>query len=44
VPTSRLTVLPIPGDHGSVLHPLWSKDVAATIQEALAQIDRLPRD
>jgi amino acid adenylation domain-containing protein len=44
VPTSRLTVLPIPGDHGSVLHPLWSKDVAATIQQALAQIDRSPRD
>ena len=23
VPASRLTVLPIPGDHGSVLYPLW---------------------
>src|SRR6185436_3012212 len=28
VPASRLTVLPIPGDHGSVLYPRWRADVA----------------
>ena len=28
VPAPRLTVLPIPGDHGSVLYPRWRADVA----------------
>jgi len=40
VPESRLTVLPIPGDHGSVLYPRWRKDVASAIQQALEQGDR----
>jgi amino acid adenylation domain-containing protein len=39
VPSSRLTVFPIPGDHGSVLHARWRGDVASTIQKALEQVD-----
>ncbi len=40
VPAPRLTVLPIPGDHGSVLYPRWRGDVASAIQRALEQGDR----
>jgi hypothetical protein len=40
VPAPRLTVLPIPGDHGSVLYPQWRDDVASVIQQALEQGDR----
>ncbi|MFI5179480.1 MAG: amino acid adenylation domain-containing protein [Vicinamibacterales bacterium] len=40
VPAPRLTVLPIPGDHGSLLYPRWRQDVAAAIQQALQQADR----
>jgi amino acid adenylation domain-containing protein len=39
VPAPRLTVLPIPGDHGSLLYPRWRGDVASAIQRALAQSD-----
>jgi thioesterase domain-containing protein len=40
VPSTSLTVFPIPGDHGSVLYPLWRSDVASAIQQALEQGDR----
>ena len=40
VPAPCLTVLPIPGDHGSVLHPRCRADVASAIQQALEQGDR----
>jgi len=40
VPAPSLTVLPIPGDHGSVLYPQWRADVASTIQSALEKGDR----
>jgi amino acid adenylation domain-containing protein len=40
VPASRLTVLPIPGDHGSLLYPQWRKAVASVIRQALDQGDR----
>ena len=40
VPAPNLTVLPIPGDHGSVLYPRWRADVASAIQQALEQGDR----
>jgi thioesterase domain-containing protein len=40
VPALRLTVLPIPGDHGSLLYPRWREDVASAIQQALEQGDR----
>jgi thioesterase domain-containing protein len=39
VPGPRLTVLPIPGDHGSLLYPRWREDVASAIHKALAQAD-----
>jgi hypothetical protein len=39
VPAPRLIVFPIPGDHGSVLHARWRKDVAAAIQKTLAEVD-----
>ena len=39
VPAPRLTVLAIPGDHGSLLYPRWRTAVASTIQQALAQAD-----
>lgn len=39
VPAPRLTVLPIPGDHGSLLYSRWRNDVAAAIQQALEQGD-----
>jgi hypothetical protein len=42
VPAARLTVVPIPGDHGSVLYPQWREDVASAIREALEQVDRMP--
>jgi amino acid adenylation domain-containing protein len=44
VPAPRLTVLPIPGDHGSTLHMRWRKDVASAIQQGLEQGDRMPAD
>jgi amino acid adenylation domain-containing protein len=37
VPAQGLTVLPIPGDHGSLLYPQWRKDVSSAIQQALEQ-------
>jgi thioesterase domain-containing protein len=40
VPAPRLTVLPIPGDHGSVLHPRGRADVVSAILQALEQGDR----
>jgi hypothetical protein len=40
VPARRLAVLPIPGDHGSVLDQRWRPDVASAIQQALEQADR----
>ena len=40
VPAPNLTVLPIPGDHGSVLDPRWRANVASAIQHALEQGDR----
>src|SRR4030095_10468636 len=39
VPAPQLTILPIPGDHGSVLAPRFRNDVALTIQQALAHGD-----
>lgn len=44
VPSPRLTVLPIPGDHGSVLHAQWREDVASAIQQGLEQADSVPPD
>jgi hypothetical protein len=44
VPAPRLTVLPIPGDHGSVLHARWREDVAAAIRQGLEQADRMSAD
>ncbi|HEY7474009.1 MAG TPA: amino acid adenylation domain-containing protein [Vicinamibacterales bacterium] len=38
----RLAIVPIPGDHGSVLYPQWREDVASAIREALEQVDRMP--
>ena len=40
VPASCLTVLPIPGDHGSALGPRWRAEVVSAIQQALEQGDR----
>ena len=40
VPARCLTILPIPGDHGSVLFPRWRADVVSAIHEALEQGDR----
>lgn len=41
VPAPRLTVLPIPGDHGSVLHARWREDVASAIHQGLEQVEDL---
>jgi thioesterase domain-containing protein len=40
VQAGRLTILPIPGDHGSVLDRRWRADVASSIRQALEQGDR----
>jgi thioesterase domain-containing protein len=40
VPAPKLTVMPIPGDHGSVLYPRWRAEVGSAIQRALDQGDR----
>ena len=40
VPAPCLTVLPIPGDHGSALYPRWRAEVVSAIQQALEQGDR----
>jgi thioesterase domain-containing protein len=39
VPAPHLSVLPIPGDHGSALFERRRADVAAVIQQALQQAD-----
>ena len=40
VPAPCLTVVAIPGDHGSVLDPRWRPDVSSTIRQVLEQGDR----